>query len=114
MLPVHEGIALRGRSTVAERQRDHGDRTTRSRYGGLRRFGERVRLDPKGAVQLPTTQDLYQRALADKPSGDQRGQVDRVTLNPFERTHVDRGVVAVSYTHLRAHETDSYLVCRLL
>ena len=22
--------------------------------------------------------------------------------------------VAVSYTHLRAHETDSYLVCRLL
>src|SRR5665647_1350454 len=24
------------------------------------------------------------------------------------------GVFAVSYTHLRAHETDSYLVCRLL
>src|SRR5665647_3237800 len=24
------------------------------------------------------------------------------------------GVVSVSYTHLRAHETDSYLVCRLL
>ena len=24
------------------------------------------------------------------------------------------GMVAVSYTHLRAHETDSYLVCRLL
>ena len=23
-------------------------------------------------------------------------------------------IVAVSYTHLRAHETDSYLVCRLL
>ena len=23
-------------------------------------------------------------------------------------------VVTVSYTHLRAHETDSYLVCRLL
>src|SRR5680860_1344406 len=23
-------------------------------------------------------------------------------------------VIAVSYTHLRAHETDSYLVCRLL
>ena len=22
--------------------------------------------------------------------------------------------IAVSYTHLRAHETDSYLVCRLL
>ena len=24
------------------------------------------------------------------------------------------GLYAVSYTHLRAHETDSYLVCRLL
>ena len=24
------------------------------------------------------------------------------------------GPMAVSYTHLRAHETDSYLVCRLL
>ena len=26
----------------------------------------------------------------------------------------DDGEEAVSYTHLRAHETDSYLVCRLL
>src|SRR5680860_1319308 len=26
---------------------------------------------------------------------------------------MSRSVVAVSYTHLRAHETDSYLVCRL-
>ena len=25
-----------------------------------------------------------------------------------------REPIAVSYTHLRAHETDSYLVCRLL
>ena len=25
-----------------------------------------------------------------------------------------RYVMSVSYTHLRAHETDSYLVCRLL
>ena len=27
---------------------------------------------------------------------------------------VCRGIFPVSYTHLRAHETDSYLVCRLL
>ena len=27
---------------------------------------------------------------------------------------VDEGIASVSYTHLRAHETDSYLVCRLL
>src|SRR5664279_5464614 len=28
--------------------------------------------------------------------------------------HFRRSFEAVSYTHLRAHETDSYLVCRLL
>ena len=26
----------------------------------------------------------------------------------------DSSIMSVSYTHLRAHETDSYLVCRLL
>ena len=26
----------------------------------------------------------------------------------------NNNIIAVSYTHLRAHETDSYLVCRLL
>ena len=27
---------------------------------------------------------------------------------------ISPSLIAVSYTHLRAHETDSYLVCRLL
>ena len=27
---------------------------------------------------------------------------------------ISQTIVPVSYTHLRAHETDSYLVCRLL
>ena len=43
-------------------------------------------------------------------------------VQAFERTreyhglyHVLHGLISpVSYTHLRAHETDSYLVCRLL
>ena len=30
------------------------------------------------------------------------------------RLAMAEGEVPVSYTHLRAHETDSYLVCRLL
>src|SRR5665647_2921592 len=30
------------------------------------------------------------------------------------KQHLGKGYVPVSYTHLRAHETDSYLVCRLL
>src|SRR5665647_3655408 len=33
---------------------------------------------------------------------------------PLVDGDVSRGIVTVSYTHLRAHETDSYLVCRLL
>src|SRR5680860_1608637 len=32
----------------------------------------------------------------------------------FRRAHLGLVSQAVSYTHLRAHETDSYLVCRLL
>src|SRR5665647_2366559 len=49
------------------------------------------------------------------------------TLHPVQQAFLDEGAVqcgyctpgmvlqtAVSYTHLRAHETDSYLVCRLL
>src|SRR5680860_1361489 len=43
---------------------------------------------------------------ARSPSGpDAENEVALVT---------DRRVATVSYTHLRAHETDSYLVCRLL
>ena len=34
-----------------------------------------------------------------------------VDLHPDSK---QRQIDAVSYTHLRAHETDSYLVCRLL
>ena len=36
-------------------------------------------------------------------------------LKVFERNEaMSSKKIAVSYTHLRAHETDSYLVCRLL
>src|SRR5664279_3895785 len=35
-------------------------------------------------------------------------------LLPGEAAYDAMGPEAVSYTHLRAHETDSYLVCRLL
>src|SRR5665647_3931740 len=41
-----------------------------------------------------------------------RTSADRRPQNVRARTVVP--VVSVSYTHLRAHETDSYLVCRLL
>src|SRR5665647_3327324 len=34
-------------------------------------------------------------------------------IKPASRAQ-ENGTTTVSYTHLRAHETDSYLVCRLL
>src|SRR5680860_697818 len=42
-------------------------------------------------------------------NGEDTTQQDTVTL----RRNIGY-VIPVSYTHLRAHETDSYLVCRLL
>src|SRR5680860_1802948 len=42
------------------------------------------------------------------------GGMDRQTLRRWVLRFNQDGPKAVSYTHLRAHETDSYLVCRLL
>src|SRR5664279_3789894 len=44
------------------------------------------------------------------------GTVDAIqAIDPDQFSHaLDHGINTVSYTHLRAHETDSYLVCRLL
>ena len=44
-------------------------------------------------------------------------KLGKKSLSKGIRVKVEDGIVnvnAVSYTHLRAHETDSYLVCRLL
>ena len=41
------------------------------------------------------------------------GKQNAGLLNNFMSQGI-QAVAAVSYTHLRAHETDSYLVCRLL
>ena len=37
-----------------------------------------------------------------------------ISCGSFSDFPYERNLNAVSYTHLRAHETDSYLVCRLL
>src|SRR5680860_144438 len=44
--------------------------------------------------------------------GNDRPAPEPEALRSHGLPHVD--IRAVSYTHLRAHETDSYLVCRLL
>src|SRR5665647_698268 len=40
----------------------------------------------------------------------------KLSLTPLQVRGIicEAGTATVSYTHLRAHETDSYLVCRLL
>ena len=67
-----------------------------------------------GAVQ----QQLAQQAL----TAQRQTEVARA-YEPYQRIEFQKGIMtalptaastAVSYTHLRAHETDSYLVCRLL
>ena len=41
------------------------------------------------------------------------GGLEQIGMNITAFEYED-SIIAVSYTHLRAHETDSYLVCRLL
>src|SRR5680860_953738 len=66
----------------------------------------------------------YNRALVERVMGfctEEQYREFLRTCPEFERMLVRSGIIvikywfsAVSYTHLRAHETDSYLVCRLL
>src|SRR5680860_1848083 len=60
-------------------------------------------LEPRAALPIHR-EDVLQtvRARAPVTEHDVHQIADRYSLTP------------VSYTHLRAHETDSYLVCRLL
>src|SRR5665647_3600960 len=54
--------------------------------------------------------DRHGRRCADRRGAELRGASRAAEVS-------DLGILvhaAVSYTHLRAHETDSYLVCRLL
>src|SRR5664279_6392651 len=50
----------------------------------------------------------------DEPPAQQEGGETAAPLRSVGAEEVPATSAAVSYTHLRAHETDSYLVCRLL
>src|SRR5680860_730671 len=87
------------------------------------------RVTPTAEAMVPMKDDgLYRgdgafeviRLYAGKPFalGDHLDRLQRsataIELD-FDRAALEREIAApVSYTHLRAHETDSYLVCRLL
>ena len=60
------------------------------------------------AAQLRTIDQLAQLASELESACDQPGLLKRI----FFKKKPPKGMYPVSYTHLRAHETDSYLVCR--
>src|SRR5665647_3826961 len=80
-----------------------------------------ARVEPGRAVlELQAHADELGLDLVDR-LGTEVADVEQVGLAaPDELTHgvdalaLEAVVGPVSYTHLRAHETDSYLVCRLL
>src|SRR5665647_3337400 len=89
----------------------------------LGRFGDIVLPGSLGIEELPGSSTTFAlrsqrdsdcwgtptslaRAEAEMPLGQAIFRI-MLDLNPSEYV-----IIAVSYTHLRAHETDSYLVCR--
>src|SRR5665647_3891813 len=60
----------------------------------------------RGSVMISTSVGLFEERAVFNVSFSSLGSS---TVNPSPPQ-----ASAVSYTHLRAHETDSYLVCRLL
>src|SRR5680860_1013202 len=83
------------------------ERAPRRGGGGKVRFPETRRQAERLAPQFQRLQramDRQRLALQNNALGLQPEQV--LVLETI-------GPIPVSYTHLRAHETDSYLVCRL-
>src|SRR5680860_1646313 len=107
-----------------------------SNHSGVHQIDQKIRLlvVPFCAVTMPDLHRSY-RCRERHPSshpGNQDAQVLTANLDTFVVLNLNRCVAhrtssmssyssppvisprSVSYTHLRAHETDSYLVCRLL
>src|SRR5680860_1802008 len=83
------------------------------RLWAARTFETPVRGAAAGRAQIPS--GLRQASAADYPGTvpwNHRGDIeDGPTIQSCDIMRLSK---PVSYTHLRAHETDSYLVCRLL
>src|SRR5680860_1621918 len=80
---------------------------------GLFRRGLRQLLEGEGYVVVAevTSGDEALKSVAENPGCVLLLDITMPGMNGLEVVH---RLAAVSYTHLRAHETDSYLVCRLL
>src|SRR5664279_2114995 len=87
----------------------HGDRRAR-RSCGMARPADRVGREPgRCGVAPPAGQ-----AGRESPPSQQPSPLPPLAVRWSPGRRAAPGSTAVSYTHLRAHETDSYLVCRLL
>src|SRR5665647_2690014 len=80
--------------------------------GNPRTYVSHVGLAADGYVATDRSAPLYCLVLTVRASIGLRSTL--IVRRRSVRTDVDAPAGAVSYTHLRAHETDSYLVCRLL
>ena len=95
-------------------------------YNAQKRYqGQRdIPLSPEGAAQLRRADfdpDVVYVSTLQRTSQTARILFPEAKLVPVDGlkemcfgSFEGRNFIAVSYTHLRAHETDSYLVCRLL
>src|SRR5665647_569634 len=69
-------------------------------------------------IPLPRPPDIIVPPRELRDSIEQRRSIRHYARDPLTIEELaflcwcTQGIVAVSYTHLRAHETDSYLVCR--
>src|SRR5680860_1674595 len=82
------------------------------------RKGETVVLVGPSGCGKTTTMKMINRLVEPSSGTIEVDGTDILKQNPVELRrnigYVIQSIGPVSYTHLRAHETDSYLVCRLL
>src|SRR5665647_3926775 len=81
------------------------------------RTSSRVGIEASGSLKLTSWQSREDPARINGPDKRPWRTVPVPAPGRSRERGSDRsgaGIAPVSYTHLRAHETDSYLVCRLL
>src|SRR5680860_1132514 len=105
-IPPKEIFSCRGRPGNAGRARSQTMRSLHETDGAPRE-PERQRIVTDENPAEPMEQ-MMRLALDQARRASEHGDV------PIGAVILDPEGTVVSYTHLRAHETDSYLVCRLL
>ena len=77
-----------------------------------------IRRPPRSTLDRSSAaSDVYKRQVIDRAKGllmQRQGLSEQAAYEKLRKSAMDKGLKAVSYTHLRAHETVLDLVCRLL